>query len=305
MTNTPDLSARVRGNLDAAYTELNGLYEPGDSSHIETAALRIQAALAAMQEAEVAERGIRKGRLKVSLTDDAYEYNRELFTLEVTEMDGDDGIENDADVSGLAIGASQAEIAAYLSAAMACAEERAGPAMNVRCVASHAAQAGVKAVLAMRDKSLTTPTSPLPKFSHPVGVGEGYVGNDYLPVIGLSVRDTFIYDPKASECGRFPADPEKDYGISPEEVAQLAGLNEAIHEAAETALNAACLALQEKYGIESGDVAAHYFSGQTLEDFKRDTMNALTRYMLFEIRMAEHNCETEQATPKRSGTPGL
>jgi hypothetical protein len=71
---------------------------------------------------------IREGDLMVSLTADAYDYNNDFFTLEVTLMEGKEGIENDADLSGLSVNASPAQIESYLTAAMArlkefCAEE--------------------------------------------------------------------------------------------------------------------------------------------------------------------------------------
>jgi hypothetical protein len=91
-------------------------------------------------------RAIREGALELSLSDDAYSYNDTQFTLEVSHFDGDELVETDADVSGLAVTASQAEIEAYLLAAFRCAKERAGDAMVVRNVAGFAAAAGMKAV---------------------------------------------------------------------------------------------------------------------------------------------------------------
>ncbi len=91
-------------------------------------------------------RAIREGALELSLSDDAYSYNDTHFTLEVSHFDGDEWVETDADVSGLAVIASQAEIEAYLLAAFRCAKERAGDAMVVRNVAGFAAAAGMKAV---------------------------------------------------------------------------------------------------------------------------------------------------------------
>lgn len=88
----------------------------------------------------------RQGNLMVSLTEDAHAYNREFFTLEITHMDGDEGIENDADVSGLSVFATQAQIDLYLAAAMAHATARCGQEGRVRNAAVYAAQAGVLAV---------------------------------------------------------------------------------------------------------------------------------------------------------------
>lgn len=90
---------------------------------------------------------LRQGRIEVSLTTDAYDYNDLLFTLEVTEMNGDEGVENDADVSGLDVKASQPEIDAFLVAALQCAVELAGPQVSVRNVAGKAATKGLEATV--------------------------------------------------------------------------------------------------------------------------------------------------------------
>jgi len=91
-------------------------------------------------------RSIREGALDVWLTDDAYGYNNVQFTLELTHMDGGEGLDNDGCESGLPISASQAEIDIYLEAAMQCAMEKVGAEIAVRNVSSQAASAGVKAV---------------------------------------------------------------------------------------------------------------------------------------------------------------
>lgn len=88
----------------------------------------------------MAKHELREGNLMVSLTDDAYDYNDQYFTLEVTEMSGAEGVENDADVSGLPVTAGQDEIDAYLAAALASAKVCCGPELNVRNVAGQAAQ---------------------------------------------------------------------------------------------------------------------------------------------------------------------
>ncbi len=38
---------------------------------------------------------------------------------------------------------------------------------------------------------------------------------------GLMQNNVFITDPFVSECGRFPADPIEDYGLTDEQVAQI------------------------------------------------------------------------------------
>ncbi len=105
-----------------------------------------QAAVAAAGGVAPPSRSVRDGALAVSLSDDAYSYNDEQFTLELAHMEGDECVETDADASGLPISASQAEIDAYLEAALRCAKEKVGSEIAVRNVSGHAASAGVKAV---------------------------------------------------------------------------------------------------------------------------------------------------------------
>ena len=104
------------------------------------------AAVAAAEGGAPPSRSVRDGALEVSLTDDAYSYNDEQFTLELAHMEGDECVENDADASGLPISASQADIDAYLEAALRCAKEKVGAEIAVRNVSGYAASAGVKAV---------------------------------------------------------------------------------------------------------------------------------------------------------------
>lgn len=89
---------------------------------------------------------LREGNLQVALTQDTFEYNDTYFTLEVTELADGEGVENEAFVSGLTVAADVGERATYLTAALACAKLKAGPELNIRNVAAHAAQAGLSAV---------------------------------------------------------------------------------------------------------------------------------------------------------------
>lgn len=114
-----------------------------------------QAIEAEMGGVNATSRSIRDGALRVSLTKDAYAYNDEQFTLELSHIEGDECVENDADASGLPISASQAEIAVYLEAAMRRAKQRAGDETAVRNVSGYAAAAGVKAVEEARTRAST------------------------------------------------------------------------------------------------------------------------------------------------------
>lgn len=95
------------------------------------------------------------------------------------------------------------------------------------------------------------------------------------PTFGFVIDDVFVTDPYASECGRFTADPARDYGLTPEDAKALAALNEGLREATEAAVNAGCKAIQDALGVTSGDVASRYFSSdastkavaQTLADY--------------------------------------
>ncbi len=104
---------------------------------------------------EASSRSVREGALEVSLTDGAYSYNDVQFTLELSHMEGDECIENDADASGLPISASQAEIDAYLEAAMRCAKAKVGTEIAVRNVSGYAAAEGVKAVAEVKARVST------------------------------------------------------------------------------------------------------------------------------------------------------
>jgi hypothetical protein len=127
---------------------------PAQIEWLETFADEVDAAYAKARpdrEASSVEiNGIRQGNLEVSLTSDAYDYNTEFYTLEVTEFDGDgdEGIENDADISMLPISASPGEKSAYLSAAIASVQAEYAKG-SIRRTASTAAKAGIEAVTAM------------------------------------------------------------------------------------------------------------------------------------------------------------
>lgn len=66
------------------------------------------------------EKSVCDGNLMVSLTDDAYEFD-DFYTLEVTEMDGEEGIENDSATTSLPISADTETIHLYLSNALSVA----------------------------------------------------------------------------------------------------------------------------------------------------------------------------------------
>lgn len=80
------------------------------------------------------------------------------------------------------------------------------------------------------------------------------------PVIGIETKGFFIHDPYLSSCGRFSVNPTEEYGISETDAELLKGINGALAEATEAALNAACKTIQDKLGVQTGDVAGMFFS---------------------------------------------
>lgn len=95
--------------------------------------------------------------IEISLTKDAYDYNDRFFTLEAT--DGAEE-ENDADVSGLPVSASQAEIARYLAAAANEARRYFAETGSVRRMASSAARVACASV-GLADKKQGWDRDPL------------------------------------------------------------------------------------------------------------------------------------------------
>lgn len=89
---------------------------------------------------------LQRGNLLVSLTADAYYYNDKFFTLEVSDLNDNECLENDAARSSLSINAKPEEVSQYLEAAMKEVESRYREIPNVRNMASKAAAAGIAAV---------------------------------------------------------------------------------------------------------------------------------------------------------------
>lgn len=86
---------------------------------------------------------VEQDSLVVELTNDTYIYNDRYFTLEVSEVDEyGDFVEQSADISGLPVTASDAEIEKYLSAALARLAAHFEKTKSVRNSAAIAATAG-------------------------------------------------------------------------------------------------------------------------------------------------------------------
>lgn len=80
--------------------------------------------------------------------------------------------------------------------------------------------------------------------------------------LGFLFQGIAIADPNMSECSRFAIDPAY-YGLTAQHAQDLKEINLAVQEAVEDAVNAGCKKLQSYLGLQSGDVAGHYFSGES------------------------------------------
>ena len=121
------------------------------------------------------------------------------------------------------------------------------------------------------------------KFSAPLALGED--ANTQHAVLGFvfEKEGVFIHDPTLSSCGRFTVDPAEQYGISAIDAQELATLNTLLEDATQAAINAGCLAIQEKLGITSGDTAGASFSGG---EKAAAISKALGEYLLLELNLA-------------------
>lgn len=93
----------------------------------------------------------RQDSLLISLANDAHDCSGRLFSPEVADMNGSQALANDAEVSGLAVDASDAEGAVCLDAALIRARRQAGAPPSVRLAAYRAAQAGMTVVRKLRE----------------------------------------------------------------------------------------------------------------------------------------------------------
>lgn len=99
----------------------------------------------------------------------------------------------------------------------------------------------------------------------------GDVGNglDNLDIGFLQEKsDVIITNPLKSSCGRFEVDPQEEYGLSPDNVKDLAAINKQVRQAAEDAVNAGCISLQDHLGVTDGGFAGVFFSGSGMEELR-------------------------------------
>jgi len=139
------------------------------------------------------------------------------------------------------------------------------------------------------------------KFTHPLI--NGLDANTNLPVFGLGINDMFVTDPYLSSCGRFKAEPTKEWGISREEADQLVALNKTLDEATQAALNAGCLHVQNSIlgAGATGDVAGvHFSASETVAPIAQ----AILDYMKVELAFAQSD-EDKQAEQSDSRPQGM
>lgn len=117
-------------------------------------------------------------------------------------------------------------------------------------------------------------------FGYPVSVTEDFEG---VYRVCLTIEGVVMPDVRSSDCGRFRVDPLAEYQLSPEQVQFFDDLQGLLDSAVEDAINAGCLAIQQRLGVDSGDLAGVIFSG---EDAKNDFRRVFGQYILAEINAA-------------------
>jgi hypothetical protein len=104
-------------------------------------------------------------------------------------------------------------------------------------------------------------------------------------VLGFEHKGMFILDPFRSDCGRFEVHPGDAYDMGVSEAQRLLHLNQAIEDAAMAALDLGCRHIQEFLGVESGDYASHYYSGDGANGMSLE----MAKYAESELEFGEHD----------------
>ena len=121
-----------------------------------------------------------------------------------------------------------------------------------------------------------------------------------MPVLAFTHQGVDIHDPSVSSCGRFEVDPTQAYGVTGADAKALLQLNRALEIATHAALNAGCKALQDIFGIDSGDVAGMHFSSA---DAVRPLAQALAEYLLFEVQLHQAGLKNSEAPSNAQAGP--
>ena len=98
--------------------------------------------------------------------------------------------------------------------------------------------------------------------------------------IGFVFNGTDISDATMSECSRFPVAPAY-YGLTNDQAYFLQRINTLVQEAAEVALNSGAKYIQDYLGVEAGDLAGLYFSGN--QEFLVELENRMAEYICAEV----------------------
>ncbi|MFY2658194.1 hypothetical protein ACOTC5_29795 [Achromobacter xylosoxidans] len=117
-------------------------------------------------------------------------------------------------------------------------------------------------------------------FGYPVSVTDDFEG---VYRVCLTIEGVVMPDVRSSDCGRFRVDPQTEYNLTPEQVQLFDDLQGLLESAVEVAVNAGCLAIQQRLGVDSGDLAGVIFSG---DDAKNDFRRAFGQYLLAEFNAA-------------------
>jgi hypothetical protein len=83
-----------------------------------------------------------------------------------------------------------------------------------------------------------------------------------MPLFGFVHRGRFVTDPQRSDGPSVDVDPAAAYGISYTDAASLMRLNQVVLRAADEAVDAACMAVQQGLGIRRGLAASLHFSSR-------------------------------------------
>jgi hypothetical protein len=115
-------------------------------------------------------------------------------------------------------------------------------------------------------------------FPHPLQKTEDANTGDAR--IGFEFKGTVVTDATMSECGRFSVQPAY-YNLSNDDAYFLNRVNRLVQEAADVALNSAARYIQDYLGVEHGDLAGLYFSGN--QEFLIEFENRMAEYICAEV----------------------
>jgi len=119
----------------------------------------------------------------------------------------------------------------------------------------------------------------LANFPHDLMMTEDPMGT---PQVAFGFESMAIYDASISDCGRFEANADH-YGLTEDQHTAFQGIRMLLDDAVNDALDAGCIKLQMALGVEAGDVAGVFFSGD--EDRNRLRL-MLGNYFISEVNLS-------------------